>query len=92
MLEEEEEEEEEAEAAPAPSKSLVAKLKKILLSPIRSLYKRKEDQLSPESQKEKAATLSAAIRVWRELPEVGGVGELPSVTSTFCHVELITGV
>ena len=61
--EEEEAEEDEEEAGPAPSKSPVTKLKKILSSPICSLRKKKEDQLSPESQKEKAATSSAAIRV-----------------------------
>ena len=81
LEEEEEEEEEEAKAAPALPKLLVAKLKKILSSPINSLCKRKEDQLLLESQKEKAATMSAVIRVQRELPEVGGVGELSSVTS-----------
>ena len=78
--EEEEEEKEEVEAAPAPSKLPVAKLKKILSLPIHSLHKRKEDQLLPESQK-KAATLSTAIRVQRESPEVGGVEELSSVGS-----------
>ena len=66
--EEEEEEEEEAEkdeeeAAPAPSKSPVTKLKKILSLPICSLHKRKEDQLLPESHKERAAMSSTAIRV-----------------------------
>ena len=63
LEEEKEEEEEEEETAPTPSKSPVAKLKKILSSPICSLCKRKEDQLLPESQNEKAATLSATIRV-----------------------------
>ena len=79
--EEEEAEEDEEEAAPAPSKSPVAKLKKILLLPIHSLCKRKEEQLSLESQKEKAAMSSTVIRVRRESPEVGDVEELASVTS-----------
>ena len=55
------EEEEDVEEAPALLKLLVTKLKKILSSPICSLRKRKEDQLSPKLQKEKKATSSAAI-------------------------------
>ena len=79
--EEEEAEEDEEEAVPALSKLPVAKLKKISLSPICSLCKRKEDQLSLESQKEKAAMSSALIRAQREPPEVGDVEELASVVS-----------
>jgi hypothetical protein len=60
--------EEDVEEAPAVSKLPVASLKKLISSPLRSLCKRKETDLSPESQKEKAATLSIAVRARRESP------------------------
>jgi hypothetical protein len=50
------------------SKLPVASLKKLISSPLCSLRKRKETDLSPESQKEKAATSSIAVRARRELP------------------------
>jgi hypothetical protein len=59
---------EDVEEAPAVSKLPVASLKKLISSPLRSLRKRKETDLSPESQKEKAATLSIAVRARRESP------------------------
>jgi hypothetical protein len=59
---------EDVEEAPAVSKSPVASLKKLISSPLRSLRKRKETDLSPESQKEKAATSSIAVRARRESP------------------------
>ena len=65
---EEEGAEDEAEENRPASQSPVAKLKKILSSPIRSLRKRKENDLSPESQKEKHATSSIAVRPRRETP------------------------
>jgi hypothetical protein len=58
---------EDVEEAPAVSKSPIASLKKLILSPLRSLRKRKETDLSPESQKEKAATSSIALCARREL-------------------------
>jgi hypothetical protein len=59
---------EDVKEAPAVSKSPVASLKKLISSPLCSLRKRKETDLSPESQKEKAATSSIAVRARRELP------------------------
>lgn len=58
----------------AVSKSPVASIKKFISSPIKSLRKRKEADLSPESQKEKAATSSTAIRTRKDSPspELGG--------------------
>jgi hypothetical protein len=52
------EDEEDVEEAPAVSKLPIASLKKLILSPLHSLRKRKETDLSPESQREKAPTLS----------------------------------
>jgi hypothetical protein len=54
--------------APAVSKSPVASLKKLILSPLCSLRKRKETDLLPELQKEKAATSSIAVHARRESP------------------------
>jgi hypothetical protein len=70
LVEEEEglENAEDVEEAPAVSKSPIASLKKLILSPLHSLRKRKETDLSPESQKKKAATLSIAVRARRESP------------------------
>ena len=62
------EEEEEVEVAAVPSKSPVSSLKKLLASPIRALRKRKEEDLSPESQKDKVDTSSIAVRPQRETP------------------------
>jgi hypothetical protein len=59
---------EDVEEAPAVSKSPVASLKKLISSPLRSLRKRKETDLSPELQKEKAATSSIAVHAKRESP------------------------
>jgi hypothetical protein len=69
-VEEEEglENEEDVEEAPAVSKSPVTSLKKLILSPLHSLRKHKETDLSPESQKEKAATSSIAVCARRESP------------------------
>jgi hypothetical protein len=69
-VEEEEglENEEDVEEAPAVSKSPVTSLKKLISSPLCFLHKRKETDLSPELQKEKAATSSIAVRAWRESP------------------------
>jgi hypothetical protein len=58
---------EDVEEAPAVSKSPVASLKKLFSSPLCSLCKHKETDLSPELQKEKAATSSIAVRARREL-------------------------
>jgi hypothetical protein len=60
--------EEDVEEVPAVSKSPVASLKKLILSPLHSLCKRKETDLLPELQKEKAATSSIAMHARRELP------------------------
>jgi hypothetical protein len=62
------EDEEDVKEAPAVSKSPVASLKKLIWSPLHSLHKCKETDLSPESQKEKAATLSIAVHARRESP------------------------
>jgi hypothetical protein len=64
------EDEEKVEEAPAMSKSPVASLKKLILSPLCSLCKHKETDLSPELQKEKAATSSMAVHARRESPSV----------------------
>ena len=73
--------EEEVEETAAVSKSPVASIKKFLASPIRSMRKRKEADLSPESQKEKIATSSAAVRSRKgsSSPERGG--EVSSIIS-----------
>jgi hypothetical protein len=60
------EDEEEVEEAPAMSKSPIASLKKLILSPLCSLHKCKRTDLSPKSQKEKAATSSIAMHARRE--------------------------
>jgi hypothetical protein len=69
-VEEEEglEDEEEVEEAPAMSKLPIALLKKLISFPLCSLCKRKETDLSSESQKEKAATSSIAMHARRESP------------------------
>jgi hypothetical protein len=77
--EEEEEEEEVVEEVKAVSKSPVAKLKKLLSSPLRSLKKRKEDDLSPESQKDKIASSSVAVRARRESPSPELVEDAASI-------------
>jgi hypothetical protein len=59
---------EDVEEAPAVSKLPVASLKKLISFPLCSLHKRKETDLSPESQKEKAATSSIAVHARRESP------------------------
>jgi hypothetical protein len=66
------EDEEEVEEPPAVSKLPVASFKKLISSPLHSLRRHKETDLSPESQKEKAATSSIAICARRESlsPEV----------------------
>jgi hypothetical protein len=74
--------EEDVEEVPAVSKLPVASLKKLISSPLRSLHKRKETDVSPESQKEKAASLSIAVRARREspspeLPEFGSQVSMP---------------
>lgn len=67
-------EEGEEEEAAAVSKSPVASIKKFISSPLKSLRKRKEADLSPESQKEKVASSSAANRARKDSPspELGG--------------------
>jgi hypothetical protein len=71
-VEEEEglEDEEEVEEASAMSKLPVASLKKLISSPLHSLHKRKKTDLSPESQKEKAATPSIAMHARRKSPSL----------------------
>jgi hypothetical protein len=78
-VEEEEvlEDEEDVKEVPAVSKSPIASLKKLILSPLRSLCKCKETDLLPELQKEKATTLSIAVRARRESPSP----ELPEFRS-----------
>jgi hypothetical protein len=56
------------EVATPSAKSLVASLKELLSSPVRVFCKRKEADLSPESQKEKAVSTSTAVRARRESP------------------------
>jgi hypothetical protein len=56
------------EVATPSAKSLVASLKKLLSSPVWVFRKRKEADLSPESQKEKAASTSTAVHARRESP------------------------
>jgi hypothetical protein len=61
--------EEVVEKVATPSaKSPVASLKKLLSSPVQVFCKRKEADLSPESQKEKATSTSTAVRARRESP------------------------
>jgi hypothetical protein len=60
----------------------VTSLKKLILSPLHSLCKRKETDLLPELQKEKAATSSIAVHARREspspeLPEFGSQVSMP---------------
>ena len=64
-------------------KSPIASLKEVLTSPIRSLRKRKETDLSPEAVKEKESTSSSAIRVRRRSPspEFSEVMEVASTIS-----------
>jgi hypothetical protein len=62
------EDEEDVEEFSAVSQSPIASLKKLISSPLRSLCKHKETDLSPELQKEKATTLSIAVRARRESP------------------------
>jgi hypothetical protein len=66
------EDEEEVEDAPAMSKLPVASLKKLISFPLCSLHKCKETDLSPKSQKEKAATSSIVVHARRKSlsPEV----------------------
>jgi hypothetical protein len=73
---------EDVEEVPAVSKSPIASLKKLISSPLCSLHKHKETDLSPELQKEKAATSSIAVRARREspspeLPEFGSQVSMP---------------
>jgi hypothetical protein len=62
------EDEEDVEETPAVSKLPVAFLKKLISSPLHSLRKRKESDLLPESQKEKAPSSSIAMGARRESP------------------------
>jgi hypothetical protein len=83
------EDEENVEKALAVSKSPVASLKKLILSPLCSLYKHKETDLLPESQKEKAATSSIAVRARRKLPspELSEFGlQVSMPPSSICHL------
>jgi hypothetical protein len=56
------------EVATPSAKLLVASLKKLLSSPVRVFQKRKEADLFPESQKEKATSTSTAVCARRESP------------------------
>jgi hypothetical protein len=83
-VEEEEvlEDEEDVEEVPTVSKLPIASLKKLISFPLCSRCKRKETDLSPELQKEKAATPSIAVRARREslspeLPEFGSQVSMP---------------
>ena len=59
---------EEADINVPAKKSPIALLKNVLTSPIRSLRKRKDTDLSPEAVKEKGSTSSFAIRIHRRSP------------------------
>ena len=54
---------EEADVNVPAKKSPIASLKNILTSPIRSLRKHKDTDLSPEAVKEKESTSSSAIHI-----------------------------
>jgi hypothetical protein len=83
FLVEEKKEEEEVEEVSAVLKLPITSLKKLIFSPLHSLCKCKENNLSLELQKKKAATLLLAIHTRRESlsPKFADHGDVSSIIS-----------